>query len=316
MPRRIAIIDMGTNTFHLLIADINESCYTIIHRDRSAVKVGKGGINHGYITEEGLNRAIVAMRAFKNTADQMAVTNVYAFGTSALRNARNSDDVLEKIKAGSGVACSIISGHMEAAYIYEGVKSSMEIGTEKSLIVDIGGGSVECILGNSDRIFWKESFEIGAQRLLEQFQKNDPITPAEIGALNEYFEQKLNPLFDAMDQYPTSILIGASGTFDTLSDVFCFRHNIPKHHDATETPLALQDFYEIHEELIRKNRAERMSIPGMIEMRVDMIVVASCLVKYILLNHSFERIRVSSYSLKEGVLASFVKSKSIKAPIT
>lgn len=307
---------MGTNTFHLLIADINESGYTIIHRDRSAVKVGKGGINHGYITEVGLNRAIVAMRAFKNIADRMAVENIYAFGTSALRNARNCDDVLEKIKAGSGITCSIISGHMEATYIYEGVKSSMEIGTERSLIVDIGGGSVECILGNNERIFWKESFEIGAQRLLEQFQKNDPITPAEIGALNEYFEQKLNPLFGAMDQYPTSILIGASGTFDTLSDIFCFRHNIAKHNDATETPLALQEFYEIHEELIKKNRAERMSIPGMIEMRVDMIVVASCLVKYILSKHSFDRIRVSAYSLKEGVLASFIKPKSIEAPIT
>ena len=307
---------MGTNTFHLLIADVNENGYSIIHCDRRAVKIGKGGINHGYITDEGMSRAVRALESFKNSADQMAVTNIYAFGTSALRNARNSHEVLEKIKAATGITCSIISGDLEATYIYEGVKSSMEIGNENSLIVDIGGGSVECILGNNSAVSWKESFEIGAQRLLEQFHKNDPITGNEIKELNKYFEQKLKPLFEAMDQYPTATLIGASGTFDTLSDIFCLRHNITKHNDATETPLTLHAFHEIHEELIRKNRAERMSIPGMIEMRVDMIVVASCLVKFIISNHSFDRIRVSAYALKEGVLASFTKSRSIETPIT
>lgn len=299
---------MGTNTFHLLIAEANDSGYTIAYRGRASVKIGKGGINQGYITEEGLNRAVNAMQMFRRTIDQYDVKNICAFGTSALRNARNCDDVIKTIKNVTGIDCSIISGDVEAAYIYEGVRYSLEIGNEKSLIVDIGGGSVECILGNNSQIFWKESFEIGAQRLLEQFQKNDPITTDEITILSLHFDKKLSSLFDALRHYPTKVLIGASGTFDTLSDIYCFRSGIQKSADDTETPLSVKGFYEIHEELVGKNRIQRMEIPGMIEMRVDMIVVASCLVNYILSRHRFNHIRVSTYSLKEGVLASMIKS--------
>jgi exopolyphosphatase/guanosine-5'-triphosphate,3'-diphosphate pyrophosphatase len=103
--------------------------------------------------------------------------------------------------------------------------------------------------------------------------------------------------------------VGSSGTFDTLSDIFCIRKKIPRTFDESETPLSFQGFYEIYEDLIRKNRRERMQIEGMIEMRVDMIVVACCLVRYILENHRFEQIRVSTYSLKEGVLAKLARAQ-------
>jgi exopolyphosphatase/guanosine-5'-triphosphate,3'-diphosphate pyrophosphatase len=178
---------------------------------------------------------------------------------------------------------------------------------EKSLVMDIGGGSVEFIIGDNDNIYWKKSFEIGAQRLLERFQKNDPIIPREIQALDRYFRKTLTPLFDAIEQYKPTIFIGSSGTFDTLSDMFCMRHDIHKSPEEVETPLTLDGFEALYHELIAKDRAQRMHIPGMIEMRVDMIVVACCLVRYVLSKHSFSRIRVSTYSLKEGVLSALIK---------
>jgi exopolyphosphatase/guanosine-5'-triphosphate,3'-diphosphate pyrophosphatase len=89
MDTKIAIIDMGTNTFHLLIAEADKEGYHITHRDRLAVKIGKDGINQGLITEDGIRRALLAMQSFKNTLDQQGVKQIYAFGTSALRNARN-----------------------------------------------------------------------------------------------------------------------------------------------------------------------------------------------------------------------------------
>jgi exopolyphosphatase/guanosine-5'-triphosphate,3'-diphosphate pyrophosphatase len=152
-------------------------------------------------------------------------------------------------------------------------------------------------------VFWKQSFEIGAQRLLEKFQKHDPILPAEIDELVVYFELALIPLWAALQKYQPEILVGSSGTFDTLSDIFCITHDICKSSEEIETPLTLEGFYDIHRELLLKNREERLQIPGMIEMRVDMIVVASCLIKFLLEKHPFNRIRVSTYSLKEGVLA-------------
>lgn len=310
MENKIAIVDMGTNTFHLLIAKADEKGYDITYRERLAVKIGKDGITKGLITEDGIHRALLAMQSFKNTIDQQDVQQVYAFGTSALRNASNCQEVVRRIKTVTGIDPNIISGDQEAEYIYMGVKSAMAI-DEKSLIMDIGGGSVEFILGDDDNIFWKKSIEIGAQRLLEQFQKTDPISKQEILELDKHFEKTLLPVFEVLQEYQPHILIGSSGTFDTLSDIFCIQHDIHKSPEEIETPLTLQGFYDIYKDLLSKNRAQRMLIPGMIEMRVDMIVVACCLVRYILSKHTFNRIRVSTYSLKEGVLATLI-SRAIK----
>src|SRR4051812_48860891 len=111
---KIAIIDMGTNTFHLLIAEAGEEGYNITWRERLAVKIGMGGINQGIITPEGLQRALVAMQSFKNTIEREHVKNVYAFGTSALRNAKNNQEVANEIKAITGIEINIISGDQEA----------------------------------------------------------------------------------------------------------------------------------------------------------------------------------------------------------
>lgn len=310
MTPRIAIIDMGTNTFHLLLAEGDKNGYHITYRDRLAVKIGAGGINEGRITEAGTNRALLAMQSFRNTIDEHGgASRIYAFGTSALRNASNRDEVRTKIKGLTGIDIQIISGDQEATYIYEGVKAALGLGDENSLIIDIGGGSVEFIIGNHHQIVWKQSLEIGAQRLLEQFQKNDPISPKEIAALDKHFGDVLAPVFRALQNYPSKILVGSSGSFDTLSDIFCAKHDISKAPDEIETPLSLEGFYEIYDELIHKNREQRMKIPGMIEMRVDMIVVACCLIRFILENVKFSRIRVSTYSLKEGVLSTLIQDK-------
>jgi len=313
MYAKIAIIDMGTNTFHLLMAGADERGYHILSRDRLAVKIGMGGINEGYITEAGIHRALLAMQSFKNIIDEAGVQKVYAFGTSALRNARNGHEVVARIKALTNLDVDIISGDREAEFIYYGVKSALHLESDRSLIIDIGGGSVEFILGDNDTIFWKKSLEIGAQRLLEKFHQHDPITPADIQALDVYFDTMLVPLFEALEQYPTRVLVGSSGTFDTLSDIFCIRHDIHKTAEEIETPLSLRGFWEIYDELIHKDRAARMQMPGMIDMRVDMIVVACCLIRYLLERHDFNRIRVSTYSLKEGVLASLIQEMKLLA---
>jgi exopolyphosphatase/guanosine-5'-triphosphate,3'-diphosphate pyrophosphatase len=310
MKNKIAIIDMGTNTFHLLIAEEEGKAFNIILRDRLAVKIGMGGINDGVITEAGIQRALVAMQSFRNTMDQYGVIKTFAFGTSAMRNAKNNTEVTTRIKDLTEMDVSIISGDDEANYIYLGVRSALGLGSDRNLIVDIGGGSVEFIIADQHQVFWKQSFEIGAQRLLEKYQKHDPIISEEITALDQYFEEALKPLFQAMQNFHPTILVGSSGTFDTLSDIFCIQHDIHKTAEEIETPLTLEGFYEIYRELITKNREERMLIPGMIDMRVDMIVVACCLVRFLVGKYSFNRIRVSTYSLKEGVLAALTEKIS------
>lgn len=300
---RIAIIDMGTNTFHLLIAETGKERYEILHREHAVVKIGQAGINEGFITNSACQRAIAAMIKFRKTIREKDVASVYAFGTSALRNAKNGSILAGEIRSATGITVRIIRGEEEADYIFAGVKAALDLGNEGSLVMDIGAGSVEFIIADARQILWKQSFEIGGQRLLERFQKHDPISEDEIKMLNTYFEKELYQLWLALRKFQPRTLIGSSGTFDTLSDIFCIRQNISRTYEEPETPLSVNAFYEIYEELIRKNRSQRMQIPGMIEMRVDMIVVSCCLIRYVLQVHPFERIRVSTYSLKEGVLA-------------
>lgn len=304
---RVAIIDMGTNTFHLLLAELGVGEFKITYREKVPVKIGMGGINQGYITADAMDRALATMRSFNHTVKEFKVEKVMAFGTSALRNARNGEEVARKIEIETGIQTQIISGLKEAEYIYKGTRAAIKMGLDKCLIMDIGGGSVEFIIGNKKEIFWSHSFEIGGQRLLERFQKHDPIQVNEIENLFLFFSQELQPLLKALIVHKPNLLIGSSGTFDTLSDIYCMRNDIPLK-ETPETPFSIKAFDDIYEELLVKDRVARMQIPGMIEMRVDMIVVACCLIKFLLTHHALSQIRVSSYSLKEGVLASLLET--------
>ncbi len=310
MKERIGVIDLGTNTFHLLVAEVHDGRMSIIHRERQAVKIGMGGINQGVIKEDAIRRAIKCLQGFRATLDLERVEKVQALGTSALRSATNGGAVIDAIKEETGIHVKIITGEAEAEYIYFGVRAAMDLGTSASLVVDIGGGSVEFIIADRERIFWKASYNIGAQRMLERYHGHDPILPSERDDLQAHYHEVLMSLQKAMSEFRPSVLVGSSGTFDTLSEIYCLRNQLPFRFEQPETPLTVEAFREIHAELISKDRSDRMKIPGMIEMRVDMIVVASCLIQYLIDHYDFQKIRVSSFSLKEGVLAKIMNTPS------
>lgn len=302
MKKRLAVMDLGTNTFHLLVADVGDETFSVVHRDRRPVKLGKGGINAGLITPEALDRAVACMLEFSDTCKRLDVQTVKAIGTSALRSAVNGRVVTGAIREATGIQVDVITGDQEAIYIYYGVQAAMDLGPIPSLIVDIGGGSVEFIIADSETIFWKRSLEIGAQRMLEHYHQHDPMLPGEMQSLLEHYEHSLVELVNAVTLWKPMTLVGSSGTFDTLSEIHCHQEGIPYRPDDPETPLTVEAFSRIHQELVTRDRASRMQIPGMIELRVDMIVVASCLIDYLVQTFRFKKVRVSSYSLKEGVL--------------
>ena len=298
---KVAIIDMGTNTFHLLLAEVTDSHYTMLLRDRKSVKIGEKGINKGEITKEAWDRAVHTLKDFKSIIDENEVAKIFATATSAIRNAANGKELVREIEKQTGIKTDIISGEKEAELILKGVRKALKIG-KKSLIMDIGGGSIEFIIADSERTYWLQSFEIGGQRLIERFHKSDPIADDELIALNEYFRKQLDPLIKACEVHKPKTLIGCSGTFDTLSDIYCEENNIDREENNTELPFPIEAFNEILKDLTSKTRGERLQIPGMIEMRVDMIVVACILVDFLIKSIGLKEIRVSAYALKEGVL--------------
>lgn len=304
-----AIIDLGTNTFHLFIAETDGLAQRTLFRESRPAKIGQAGINQGIITEEGIQRALGVLTYFRQVLDQHQISpeQVIAIGTSAIRVARNQQEFIDRVQGATGIPVRVISGDQEAGYIYEGIRSAGALDDSTALIVDIGGGSVEFILGNQSRIFWKQSFEIGGQRLRERFMTTDPINPTSIRRLQDYFQEQLVPLANAIHQYQPVVLVGSSGSFDTLVDMWFMHaeHHLPNSNQTMFT-LSINEFYRAYELLITKNHDERMQLPGMIALRVDLIVVAVCLIDYMLRTYDIHQIRTSTYSLKEGVLASLM----------
>jgi exopolyphosphatase / guanosine-5'-triphosphate,3'-diphosphate pyrophosphatase len=301
--RKAALIDMGTNTFHLLLVEINGVGFKTIYKEKIAVKLGQGGISQNQLAPEAQKRAFHTLKHFKNLIDGEHIDQVFAFATSAVRNAENGAEFVEKVKNDIGIHINVISGEQEAQLIYEGINLSGSLNGHTNLMMDIGGGSVEFIIGTSQEVFWKRSFEIGGQRLLDAFHYHDPILPEEIEKLEAYCLEKLQPLIEAIQLYKPTGLVGASGTFDTLTDIYFESMLQCKLTGQHVFELPTVDFERIFELLKTKNRSQRLQIPGMIPMRVDMIVVASCLIEFILRYVPVESIVCSHYSLKEGAVS-------------
>lgn len=305
----IAVIDLGTNTFHLLIANAEKKLFEC----SLAAKIGKGGINSNLILEDAVERALVILKDFKSKINKFKIApeNIYAFGTSAIRNALNKEEFSNRVFEETKIKIQIIDGQKEAELIYLGVKKAVEI-KENSLIVDIGGGSVEFIICNAKKLLWKQSFELGGFRLIELFMKTDRISEAEVNKMNDFFLDKLLPLTNAVHQYHPKVLIGSSGSFDTLNDISYFKNfgtMAPKSQSGFDYPIA--EFWSAFEQIVFANKAERMAIGGMIELRVDMIVVATCLIKYLIQSIGIQSIKISNFALKEGALAQILHNNAL-----
>lgn len=301
---RIAIIDLGTNTFNLLIVEVNpDKSYRPLYQTKTSVKLGEGGINKGIIEPVPFQRGIDALKNFKELIKELNAEKVYAFGTSALRDAINSKAFLEKAEQETAIVIQTISGEREAELIYYGVRSAVKMEEALSLIIDIGGGSTEFIIANKNEIIWKRSFLLGAARLLEKFNPSDPITNEQVQHLNSYLRQELRPLFGAIEKHPVAELVGASGSFDSLAEMIAYKYYTRDLlQNKTEYTFNLDDCEGIYKVLLRSTKAERLKMKGLVPMRVDMIVISCILVYFIITSFNIQRMRLSTFSLKEGVL--------------
>ena len=300
-----AIIDLGTNTFNLLIAEKLPNCsFKKIFNTKVAVKLGEGTINEGIISDVPFQRGINALKQFQQYILDHNVEHVYAFATSAIRSATNGNDFVIQAKKVAGISIKVIDGNEEADLIYHGNKMAVNLSESVSLIMDIGGGSTEFILANKTTIFWKKSYLLGAARLLEKFKLSDPLTKFEEEEFNLYLKNELVSLFEAIKSFAPTELIGSSGAFDSLIDVVSGKFNTPELTDyQTEYALDLKHYHAISAMIKSSTLKERYHIKGLIDMRVDMIVISVLLIDFILKELNLSKIRVSTFSLKEGVIS-------------
>jgi len=308
---RLAVLDMGTNTFNLLIVEVVPgNKYNILYNHKLPVKLGKGGIHHNMLMQDAMDRATLALRAHHQAIQSHQVDQTFVYATSAIRGATNGSDITRV--AGELLESDIhtISGDEEAELIYLGVKQAVPIKDDNVLILDIGGGSNELIIAGNQGLTWKKSYDLGIARLIEIFQPSDPITRAQIDEITGYIETRMADFFPVLEKYHPRKLIGAAGSFETFLQMI--EINLP---DAglipymTSKVIDYKQYLKLHEKLVNSTTAEREKMKGLEPMRVEMIVLASVFVNFILQKSGIERIIYSDFSLKEGVIYKYLNTK-------
>jgi exopolyphosphatase/guanosine-5'-triphosphate,3'-diphosphate pyrophosphatase len=301
----IAIIDLGTNTFHLLIAEISDrEDFRILDKYKEPVKLGEGGITSGKISPKAFARGIRALKKFRKLIDSKHANVVKAFGTSAIRGAKNSKEFIDAAMQEAGIDIRVINGNEEASLIFEGVRNGVQLPVdENTLLVDIGGGSVEFIVNRDGQAQLLRSLDLGAARLLERVLPSDPIHPAEVKKVQTIIEDVAGSLIEEIKEFNISAIVGSSGTFETLGAIVARRKkDMLSSENLNSYRFNRKEFLQVHHLLVKSTRAERLEIPGMDPLRVDMIVIGTLLVEVLVQKLNVQRMMVSSFALKEGIL--------------
>ncbi len=302
---RIASIDIGTNTVLMLIADVNdEGCITTVHEEQRIIRLGKNVDAERNIGPEGLKKCADVLNAYKAVADRFSCTVMTACGTSALRDAHNRDGFLEEIKKQTGVSVEVLSGDEEALWTFHGgrlVLSDEELRDADLLIMDIGGGSTEFIMGNRSAIHHKISLDIGAVRLTEKFIKNDPMTADEEEALVRFVRNLLKEKLNGFRIQKVISMIGVAGTITTLAamEQAMERYQPEKINGYVITELSLK---KLLDDLRPTAMTQRKLIKGLQPERADVIMAGALILWEAMHYFEIDRITVSNHGLRYGLV--------------
>ena len=307
-----AIIDLGTNGFRLQIAKANEKARTFetIFKENVELQLASGEIEK--IAAEPFQRGLEVMRQFKAKVKEYPIDSIRALGTAALRTATNGKAFIKQVKKETGIAIQLISGKREAELIYKGMGAAYPIEAgKKRLMVDVGGGSVEFIIANHEKMLWSESFPVGVAILKKSFHHSDPITTSEISKIQDFLDSRLKPVINALKHYPVDEVSIASGTMDVLCSII----NSALFQSYPYFLLARSMFGMYSDKMIPSPLTQLKDYAGMPTEKVDMFQVGLILEQYILEMAPVQTdIIVSRYSMTRGALMemAFEKVKSEK----
>jgi len=302
-PVRLAVIDLGSNTFHLLICEVRpDGTWEGVYRERRYVKLAAGGLDH--LDDDRFQRAISCMQDFADTAREWGVRRIRAIGTAAMREAGNGAELADRIREASGLTVEIIDGTREAGYILDGIRTALPPSERPALVMDIGGGSVEFILFRGSDILFKASYKIGVAVLFRRFHRIDPLPVEARRSLEELLSGTLRELIGTLRATGPFDLVGASGSFEIIQSVL--PHLQTGEHWAEIGLEGLEDYLEHIASLDLEARQQLRDIP--IE-RVDYVVVAFLLILFTLREIPPRRLFYCDYALKEGVMAEMVRDE-------
>src|SRR5579883_1352736 len=310
--RILAAIDVGTNSIHMVVVRIQPDlpAFTIVAREKTTVRLGDRDRQTGNLTDEAMERAMDALKRCQDIAKSLNVEQTIAVATSATREAPNGRDFLQRVEAELGLWINLISGPEEARRIYLGVLSGMNFNEQPHIIIDIGGGSTELILGDGREPRTLSSTKVGAVRLTAEQITTDPISNTEFQTLQAYIrgmlERPVEELQAQLQPGETLRLVGTSGTIETLAIIHARAKT-----GAVPSPLngyefSLKDLRETVNRLRRLSVVERMQIPGINDRRAEIILAGALILQEAMTLLGMESIVICERSLREGVIVDWM----------
>ncbi len=311
---KIASVDIGTNTCNLLIAELsNKHEPKFIHRDKKAITlINNLDYKQNTISEKSISRLVKVINTYQNTISDLGAEKTIITATSGIRSANNKNQVIDNIKKHTGLHIEVIDGQREAELVFTGVNNAIKLNKDPFLIIDIGGGSIEFIIGSSNKILYKGSFQIGVARILNTYKFSDPLNNDDILIIEKILTENLWDLFKLCEKYNIHNLIGSSGSYETFAELIKYELNLTKNRKSDSfNTIKVHDFFKIHKKLITYDYEKRKNMPGMEIIRVELIPIASVITNFIIQKLSIKKIIQSNYSIKEGLIFDYI-SKNIQ----
>lgn len=298
---RIAAIDVGSNSVHMIVAQIDaDGGITTLWRMKEMVGLGRISFPSRRLSAEAMDRAVDTLSRFNQAAKQRGAERVVIVATSAVREAINGGDLIQRIRQELKLYVKVVTAKDEARLIYLGVRHEMELGRSRNLIIDIGGGSVEFVVGNSVEAQLLESRKLGAARLTARFVKSDPLSKADRRALRAHFHAELDPLIVQIQALKPARVIGSSGTLENIAQL-CGEV------DEEGRPLiGRKSFARVLTQLMNSDAARREKMEGLDSHRKEQIVAAALLIEFLIEQLKTRQISVCRSALREGLLIDYL----------
>jgi exopolyphosphatase / guanosine-5'-triphosphate,3'-diphosphate pyrophosphatase len=304
---RIAAVDVGSNSIHMVVAQVEaDGRFRVLDRAKDMVRLGKRTLSKGRLSAQAINAGVRTLSNFRTLAERQGVTRITAVATSAVREAVNGGDFIKQVEDDVGLRVKVIPGREEARLIYMGVRHAIDLTGKPTLIVDIGGGSVEFILIEREQPVALESHKIGVARLTERFLHGDPPDLDDVEALESYLADQLDPLLSEFRKHRVRRVVGTSGTMLNLIAIAGHLRGEPPDLHLNNFSIDAAEMTKVRRLLARSPREERLRVKGLDAKRVDLIVAGAVLADFIVTRVGAKQLVACTWALREGVLLDFI----------
>ena len=308
---KLAAIDIGTNSIHLVVVEFDGRTFQVIDREKSMVRLGLGMFGEMRLTDRAFNEGVEVLSRYTKLAESRGVEEILAVATSATREAENGTEFLNAIFQSTGVMPRVISGSEEARLIFLAVKHSIDLGGERGLVIDIGGGSVEVAVGNSSEVMLSQSMRLGVQRLLHRQGGAQPLTSRELYELSGYVQGAAAEVMSEAKRFGATRFVGTSGTIRTLGEATHLLAGGAPFRSLNAQSVKRRDLRELVKRLCEADAAKRAKIPGIGEARADTIHLGGVLLVELLEMARAEELTLCDTSLREGVIWDYIERRGI-----